>query len=265
MLEALFVIGRIGISRREGNRRYYDLIERLVPAELLAEREPEEVAMRHRLLSRYRAHRPDLRRRRNAEVVVGTGNAAERRRRDRRAGRARRADRRSRSRACAATRYVVAEERRVPARRPRPATLSRHPGVAFLAPLDPLVWDRRLLRDLFGFDYIWEVYVPEPKRRWGYYVLPILFGDRLVGRFEPRLDRATRTLRILGLWWEDGFNPRKEDGFVDAMRAALAAYLDFVGAEIGRLGARDRFGRPAVRSLACAGREGCPSAATERN
>ena len=63
--------------------------------------------------------------------------------------------------------------------------------MTFLAPLDPLCWDRDLLRTLFDFDYVWEVYVPEHKRRWGYYVLPILFGDRLVGRIEPRIDRAT--------------------------------------------------------------------------
>ena len=63
-----------------------------------------------------------------------------------------------------------------------------------------------------SFDYVWEVYVPEQKRRWGYYVLPVLFGDRLVGRIEPRLDRATKTLRILGIWWEDGFSPRTRRG-----------------------------------------------------
>ena len=80
----------------------------------------------------------------------------------------------------------------------------RATGVAFLAPLDPLVWDRDLLRSLFDFDYVWEVYVPAAKRRWGYYVLPILFGDRLVGRIEPRIERASGALRILGLWWEDG-------------------------------------------------------------
>jgi hypothetical protein len=106
----------------------------------------------------------------------------------------------------------------------------RHRDVAFLAPLDPLMWDRRLLRDLWEFDYLWEVYVPEAKRRWGYYVLPILFGDRLVGRIEPRLDRAARTLRMAGLWWEEGFAPRRAEGFVPAMRRALRDYSAFVGA-----------------------------------
>ena len=81
------------------------------------------------------------------------------------------------------------------------------PGVAFLAPLDPLAWDRDLLLRLFDFDYRWEVYVPAAKRRWGYYVLPLLYGDRFVGRIEPRIDRAAGTLRVLGLWWEDGFDP----------------------------------------------------------
>ena len=80
-------------------------------------------------------------------------------------------------------------------------------GAAFLAPLDPLAWDRDLLLRLWGFDYRWEVYVPAAKRRWGYYVLPLLYGDRFVGRIEPRIDRKTGTLRILGLWWEDGFEP----------------------------------------------------------
>jgi len=58
------------------------------------------------------------------------------------------------------------------------------PGVVFLAPLDQFMWDRKMIAHLFGFEYIWEVYVPEAKRRWGYYVLPILFGDALVARAE---------------------------------------------------------------------------------
>ena len=103
-------------------------------------------------------------------------------------------------------------------RRRRPGAAAAGPGVAFLAPLDPFVWDRDFLRALYGFDYVWEVYVPAPKRRWGYYVLPILFGDRLVGRIEPRIDRKASTLRVLGLWWETGFDPLAATGFIEAFR-----------------------------------------------
>jgi uncharacterized protein YcaQ len=104
------------------------------------------------------------------------------------------------------------------------------PEVTFLAPLDPFVWDRGLLRSLYDFDYTWEVYTPAAKRRFGYYVLPLLYGDRLVGRIEPRIDRPAEVVRILGLWWEPGFDPRADDAFVPAMRRALGAYLRFAGA-----------------------------------
>ena len=111
--------------------------------------------------------------------------------------------RRWRSRACKGPRFVVAEElpmldaEREVARR-TPAGRAGGPARRFLAPLDPLAWDRDLLLRLFGFDYRWEVYVPAAKRRWGYYVLPLLYGDRLVGRIEPRIDRKAGTLRIIG-------------------------------------------------------------------
>ena len=127
-------------------------------------------------------------------------------------------------------RHVLAEEMPIlqeSAAAPATAT----PSVAFVAPLDPLMWDRRLVKGLFGFDYIWEVYVPAPKRRHGYYVLPLLFGDRLVGRIEPRFERATRTLRIAGVWFEDGFGPMEQPDFVPALAAALEAYRRFVGAK----------------------------------
>jgi uncharacterized protein YcaQ len=104
-------------------------------------------------------------------------------------------------------------------------------GCSFLAPLDPLMWDRGALEPLYNFTYRWEVYTPAAKRRWGYYVLPILFGDRLVGRIEPRIDRMAKLVRILGLTWEAGFDPIAAPGFVPAFAEALKAYLDFGGAQ----------------------------------
>ena len=103
-------------------------------------------------------------------------------------------------------------------------------SVAFLPPFDALVWDRALLGSLFGFDYVWELFHPPAKRRWGWYVLPLLFRDRFVGRIEPRIDRESGEVRVLGLWWEDGFAPRRAEGFVDEMRDAFRAYLRFAGA-----------------------------------
>ena len=86
------------------------------------------------------------------------------------------------------------------------------PSVAFLPPFDPLVWDRPLLGSLFGFDYVWELFLPPAKRRWGWYVLPILFRDRFVGRIEPRIDRDRARVEVLGVWWDDGFAPRRAEG-----------------------------------------------------
>ena len=122
-------------------------------------------------------------------------------------------------------RFVVREEVELLAKPPEPA-----PSVAFLPPFDALIWDRRLLGSLFGFDYVWELFLPPAKRRWGWYVLPIAFRDRFVGRIEPRIERADARVDVLDVWWEDGFAPRRAEGFVDAMRDALRAYLRFAGA-----------------------------------
>ena len=108
---------------------------------------------------------------------------------------------------------------------------ARRASVAFIAPFDSLLWDTALLASLFDFEYVWEGFFQPAKRRWGYYVLPIVFGDRFVGRIEPRIDRDRARVEVLDVWWEDGFAPRRADGFVDAMRDALRAYLRFAGAD----------------------------------
>jgi uncharacterized protein YcaQ len=233
ILEGLAQAGILGIARRQGNLRVYDLVERLFPADLLATRVGEREQRLHRLLSRYRGG-----------GLIGTSGQQELW-----VGTYRHAGEKAELRAeliaqgalvpvtvegLKGERYVVPSElpllddaeREIGAATPPGG---RDQGVAFLAPLDPLVWDRDLLRRLFDFDYLWEVYVPAAKRRWGYYVLPILYGDRLVGRIEPRIERRTKSLEIVGLWWEPGFDPLSTEGFVGEFAAAVAAHRDFGG------------------------------------
>jgi uncharacterized protein YcaQ len=214
----------IGLARRDGNRRYYDLIERLLPAEVLAREVPEQEQLRHKLLSRYRAHgllgpggaggtfariaEPKVRNELRKELVeLGAIVSVD-------------------VEGVRGKRFVLAEELPLLESPPEPT-----PTVAFIAPFDALLWDTTLLASLFDFDYVWEGFFTAAKRRWGYYVLPISFGDRLVGRIEPRIDRDRARVEVLGVWWEDGFAPGRADGFVDAMREALRAYLRFADAD----------------------------------
>lgn len=99
----------------------------------------------------------------------------------------------------------------------------------FLAPLEP-VSARGRARPLFGFDYTWEVYKPAHARRWGYYTLPILWGDRLVARFDSRLERATKTLVVNGLWLEDDALER-DVAFCDALARGMARFVRFLDAD----------------------------------
>jgi uncharacterized protein YcaQ len=118
--------------------------------------------------------------------------------------------------------------------------------VTFLAPLD-IVSARGRAARLFDFDYVWEVYKPAAARRWGYYVLPILYGDRLVARLDPKLDRATGTLHILGFWLEDHAST-EDAAFVMALARGLARFAAFVGA--GRVDLAAVEPRPLRRQLA---------------
>lgn len=101
--------------------------------------------------------------------------------------------------------------------------------VVFLSPLDP-VSARGRAKILFGFDYVWEVYKPLHKRKYGYYILPVLWGERLVARFDSKLDRKINTFVILGLWLEDPALAGDE-AFAEAFAAGLARFVAFLGAD----------------------------------
>jgi uncharacterized protein YcaQ len=232
VLEAFAVTGVLGLARRDGNRRYYDLIERLVPADVLERKVPLIEQIRHKVRSRYQAHGL-LGASPGGDIFSGLGPAKPDARWPGYPGRNALRDELIENgelvpvevEGLRGKRFVLRDEVDLLQAPPEPP-----PSVAFLPPFDALVCDRPLLGSLFGFDYVWELFFPEAKRRFGWYVLPMLFRDRFVGRIEPRIDRDNDTVQILGLWWEDGFEPRRTVGFVDAMREALRAYVGFAGA-----------------------------------
>jgi uncharacterized protein len=120
----------------------------------------------------------------------------------------------------------------------------------FLAPLDP-VSARGRAKILFGFDYVWEVYKPEHKRKFGYYTMPVLWGDRLVARFDSKLDRTTDTFIILGLWLEDEALGRDE-AFAEALACGFKRFVTFLGASELDVQA---INEPLLRKRACADRD----------
>lgn len=103
-------------------------------------------------------------------------------------------------------------------------TVSRSRTV-FLSPFDRLIHDRARAHALWSFFYRLEMYVPAAKREYGYYVLPILRGDRVVGRIEPVHDRKAGTLRVKGVWWEDGAKPVSLDRPLRSLARWLGATL----------------------------------------
>lgn len=212
-LDWLFRTGRVGIRRRPGFVKEFDLLERIVPAEIRALPTPDEDEAHRRLLDRAGA----------ALGVATVQDLADYHRLPRRRVPARVAE-------------LVEAGRLVPARVEgweRPAFLHvdaarrRRPrGRALLSPFDPVVWNRDRARRLFGFDYRVEIYTPAAQRRYGYYVLPFLLGDRLVARVDLKTDRAAGVLRVLGAWSENG----AADGeLVEALAAELADLARFVG------------------------------------
>lgn len=102
------------------------------------------------------------------------------------------------------------------------------PWVHFFAPLDNMLWDRKLIDWLFDFDYKWEVYTPMNQRKYGYYVLPILYRDKLIGRFEPSFDKKDHRLTIKNWWWEADFKPNQ--AFEKALQQGLKRFCQYLGA-----------------------------------
>ena len=186
MLEFLMMRGEVAIAGRVGRERLWDLPERVYPADVVVPsvEEAERTKNERRLASLGIARAEDQ----------GDAGRADRRRRGRRAGRGR------------------GRQGRV-ARRPRRARAADFEGrTALLSPFDRLVHDRARAEELFDFEYTLEMYKPAAKRRWGYFALPILHDDRLVGKVDATADRKASVLRVHAIHEDVRFTPRDDQG-----------------------------------------------------
>ncbi len=233
-MEALNAMGELGVAYRVGTRRVFDLAERLLPKALLSAPDPnqsEEAYQEWHILRRIGGL--GLAHPRTSEYWHGIRGVKSQVRQ------------RVLTRLVEQGELVVAsvqglQDRSFFIRTADLATLDRvreesPPNkAAFVGALDNLIWDREHTRWIFDFDYVWEVYKPAAKRRYGYYVLPVLYGDRFVARMDPALDRKKQLLTIDNWWWEEGVEP--DETMFTALAECLRLFMDYLGANRIELG-----------------------------
>ena len=238
-MDYLFVSGRIGIHGKRGTQRIYDCIERLLPEALLRTEEPfmDEDAFVRWYVAR-RVGSIGLLWNRNGGGWLGQYLENKARRTTvladlEETGRLLRVQMEGE-----AEPFWMRQEDswQLNGLSGSEATAKERSGedVRVLAPLDNLIWDRDMTRRLFGLDYSWEVYVPAHKRKYGYYVLPVLMGDRFVGRFEPEPQRGDAPLRIHRWWWEADLSTDKAAGkrLKSAVKKGLQHFAAYLGTEL---------------------------------
>ncbi|MFC4102598.1 winged helix-turn-helix domain-containing protein [Paenibacillus xanthanilyticus] len=209
VLEQMYSTGELIIHHKKGTRKYYDIAEKHVPPDLLNAPEPLESELDHykwRVLRRIGA--VGLLWNRASDALLNIwGLKAEQRNE--------------------VFRQLLHEARIVAVAvehlkdplycrvedLPLIETVLQDPTPKWrcelIAPLDNFMWDRKLIRELFGFDYTWEIYIPAAKRKFGYYVLPLLYGERFIGRAEVIAERKSGTLVVKNIWYENDIKPTK--------------------------------------------------------
>lgn len=210
VLEQLYTDGDLVIHHKKGSRKYYDLAERYLPVEILKADNPckdEDEFTAWRVLRRIGA--AGLLWDKNSTSFLGIDINAEKRK--------------------IILEQLMSEGRIIPINvegikqvfyyRAEDDDLMQSviegsadlkPRMSFIAPLDPLMWDKALILALWDYQYSWEIYTPAVKRKYGYYVLPVIFGDSFVGRIEAIPDRKTGVLEVKNIWWEPGIRVTKK-------------------------------------------------------
>ncbi|MDE6063068.1 MAG: winged helix DNA-binding domain-containing protein, partial [Lachnospiraceae bacterium] len=223
-LEHMYFSGELAIHHKNGTMKYYDFIENCVPADILAEPEPYPSDFEHRkwrVLKRIGSL--GLLWNRASDAWLGISGLKSKERDDIFAA-------------------LLSEEQILPIRveginhilyclaedigfLEKVKETPTQKRCEFIAPLDNMLWDRKLIQALFGFEYKWEIYTPQAERKYGYYVLPILYGERFVGRIEMVYDKKNKELQVSHLWYEPDVKPTK--ALKNKIDAALKHFARF--------------------------------------
>ena len=247
VLEQLYTDGVLVIHHKNGSRKFYDLAERHLPAELLTAENPcpdRESLLRWRILRRIGA--VGLLWDRNSTAFLGIRLNADERRAAFSALEAEGKILRVRVEGIPTPFCCLAGDADL-MRAVLDGSISTRPRMEFLAPLDPMLWDKAMIAALWDFRYSWEIYTPAEKRKYGYYTLPILYGDRFVGRIETVAEKKSGVLRVKGLWPEPGVRWTKAlDAALERTLLRFASFNDCaeVRREANAQGQRPGYGNP---------------------
>lgn len=219
ILRGLWHTGKVVTHSRNNGQHVYDLVERVIPAELLSAPTVDEqqsirwlIKLRHQAVGLLRPNAssevwslPIKAGQRNAiiKALVDGGALLELE--------------------VAGVRFHALPEVLALLEQPLPQL----PRMIFIAPLDPIIWDRKAVAHLFKFDYVWEVYKPVAKRKWGYYVLPVFYGDNFVARFDSRLRNGV--WELYRWYWQAGITP--DAAMLLALEAAVRRFKHYLRAE----------------------------------
>ena len=225
VLEQLYTDGVLLIHHKSGSRKSYDLAEKYLPGELLRAQNPcpDEASFRQwRLLRRIGAagmlwNRPST-------ALLGIRMTGAEREEAFAALESAGKILPVRAEGIRYPLYLLSEDRPLLENVLR-GTIDEKPRLEFLAPLDPMLWDRKLVEAVWDYRYSWEIYTPAAKRQYGYYVLPVLYGTRLAGRIEAVADQKEKLLKVRNLWFEPGVRQtRKMDQAIGAAVRRLARF-----------------------------------------
>ena len=227
VLEQLYTDGVLLIHHKSGSRKFYDLAEKYFGRELLEAGNPcpDETSFREWRIRR-RIGAVGLLWNRRSDAFLGIEMTAGQREAAFEKLEAEGAIRKTEVEGIRSPLYFLTEDLPL-AEAVLSGAVDRSPRLEFLAPLDPVLWDRKLVEAVWDYRYSWEIYTPAEKRKFGTYVLPMLYGEKMAGRIEAAADRKAETLVVKNVWYEPGIRQTKK--LNAAVEAALRRLAKFNG------------------------------------